>query len=86
MNDKRGIVTHKSIFALLTIILVPIISTIIIVRIVEWFVPYIVLTNKTTLFCILILGLIYLALGGLMYKCRKSEQAEQTRLYKLCML
>ena len=91
MNDKRGIVTHKSIFALLTIILVPIISTIIIVRIVEWFVPYIVLTNKTTLFCILILGLIYLALGGLMYKCRKSEQAEQTRLYKvmhvvICML
>ena len=91
MKDKREIVTVKNIFALLTVILVPIISTIIIVRMVEWFMPYIALTNKTTRFCILIIGLIYLVLGGLIYKCKKREQAEQTRLYKvmhvvICML
>ena len=91
MNDKRDIVTGKSIFALLTVILVPIISTIIILSIVKWFMPYIAYTYKTILFCIFVLVIIYFVLSELRNKCRKSEQAEQTRLYKvmhivICML
>ena len=91
MNDKRDIVTGKSIFALLIVILVPIISSIIIINIVKWFMPYIVLTGKTALFCIFVIGLIYCVLSCLRDKCRKSEQPEQTRLYKvmhivICML
>ena len=80
MNNKRDIVIVKSVFSLFTIILAPIISSVIILKIAKWFMPYIVSTYKTTLLYILILGLIYFVLVGLRNKCIETEQ---TRLNKV---
>lgn len=91
MNEKKDLIIGKSKFLLLAIILVPIISVTMILRIIKWFMPYIAYTYKTTILCIVVVGLIYIILGVLRYKCRKIESAEKSKLYKvthfvMCML
>ena len=91
MNEKKDLIIGKSKFLLLAIILVPIISVTMILRIIKWFMPYIAYTYKTTILCIVVVGLIYIMLGVMRYKCKKIESTEKSKLYKvthfvMCML
>ena len=73
MDEKRGLFTSNKRITLLTIILVPLISTIIIWKIAKWFMPFIVFNFNTALICALALGLVYFVLGVLIKKCNNEK-------------